>query len=83
MGDLLGLQLAQPPQVGISNLRFAASGDLLLASSWDGVSYLSLNACALQGKVLSLYSDCCFLPSRHLLGLPVTVLCTDAAGKVV
>ena len=50
MGDLLGLQLAQPPQDGISNLRFAASGDLLLASSWDGVSYCSLSACACRAR---------------------------------
>ena len=50
MGDLLGQQLAQPPQDGISNLRFATTGDLLLASSWDGVSHLSLGACACRAR---------------------------------
>lgn len=34
----LGKQLLNPPADGISALRFAEDTDVLLASSWDGVS---------------------------------------------
>ncbi len=36
---VLGDKLAQPPQDGISALKFSGDSDLLLAASWDKVQH--------------------------------------------